>query len=104
MELKPLKADKRELSTKSAVKNLRKEGNAPAVYYGNGVESMNLGINVREFNSIYGPGTRNTLIGLEVDGQSFPAIVYGVQKHAISKDVLHVDFKAIKELRQIGSI
>ncbi len=96
MELKPLKANKRELSSKSAVKNLRREGKAPAVYYGNGVETLSLDIDVREFKTIYGPGTRNSLIDLQIDGQATPAIVYGIQKHAISRDVLHVDFKAIK--------
>lgn len=96
MELKTLKAKPRTLTTKGDLNKIRRQGGIPAVIYGNGAEPVTLEVSAVDFRLAWGPGRRNDLLNVEVDGQQHAVIVYDVQKDAISNDVLHVDFKIIK--------
>lgn len=99
MELTPLNAKVKNTSKKSEVKEIRRQGGAPATYYGQGKEAQSLEINAHEFGRIYKAGQRNTLFDLKMEGQEGEnaAIVYGVQVDPIKANVLHVDFLAVKK-------
>lgn len=98
MELKTLKVKPRELSTKGHVNQIRRNGGIPAVYYGNGMEPVNFEVSAVDFRLAWGPGNRNSLLNLEVEGSTAqnPAIVYDVQKDPITGAVKHIDFKVVK--------
>lgn len=96
MELTILKAKGRVVTTKGALNEIRRQGGVPAVVYGNGMEPVAIEISALDFRGVWGPGRRNELLNIEVDGKAFEVIVYDVQKDAISGQVLHVDFKIIK--------
>ncbi len=89
----------REVTNKGAVKAIRREGLAPAVYYGKGKESKSLTFNTADFKKIWKAGSRNVLFNLVVEGEKegLAAIVYDVQIHPITREVLHVDFKEVSE-------
>ena len=77
---------------------LRKAGQIPAVYYGKGIEAQNLTVSEMDLRKVLAPGKRYTLLDLEIDGKAGnPALVYNVQKDAITQKIIHVDFIKIAE-------
>ncbi len=80
----------------AASRRLRAEGHIPAVLYGNGVSPISLTVVRRELRlALSGPGGSNTLLALEVDGTSYPAMVKEIQRHPVKRTVSHIDFVAV---------
>ncbi|MGL1933962.1 MAG: 50S ribosomal protein L25 [Fibrobacterales bacterium] len=92
-----LNAEKREQGAKSINKAMRKEGNIPAVVYGNKEESFSVVVAEKEFRKVYFKGQRNKLVELKVGGDSKTVIVYAVQRDTFQQTVTHIDFKIINE-------
>ena len=98
MELTTLKATSRVLGANRENARLRKAGQIPAVYYGKGIEAKNIAVSEIDLRKVLAPGKRYTLLDLEIDGKAGnPAIVYSVQKDAITQKITHVDFIKIAE-------
>ena len=98
MELTTLKATSRVLGANRENARLRKAGQIPAVYYGKGIEAQNLSVTDTDLRKVLAPGKRYTLLDLEIDGKAGnPALVYNVQKDAITQKIIHVDFIKIAE-------
>ena len=98
MELTTLKATSRVLGANRDNARLRKAGQIPAVYYGKGIEAQNLSVSDIDLRKVLAPGKRYTLLDLEIDGKAGnPALVYNVQKDAITQKIIHVDFIKIAE-------
>ncbi len=80
----------------AASRRLRAEGHIPAVLYGNGVSPISLTVVRRELRvALSGPSGSNTLLSLEVDGTSYPAMVKEIQRHPVKRTVSHIDFVAV---------
>ncbi len=80
----------------AASRRLRAEGHIPAVLYGNGVSPISLTVVRRELRlALSGPGGSNTLLALEVDGTSYPAMVKEIQRPPVKRTVSHIDFVAV---------
>jgi len=96
-----LKAQKRESYNDLTLNQLREKGIIPGVYYGHGVENINLAsteINLRPI--IY--TTESRIINLIFDdNSSYNCILKDVQFHPVSDKPLHFDLIAIKEGEQI---
>ena len=98
MELTTLKVTSRVLGANRANARLRKAGQIPAVYYGKGIEAQNLSVSEIDLRKVLAPGKRYTLLDLEIDGKAGnPALVYNVQKDAITQKIIHVDFIKIAD-------
>jgi large subunit ribosomal protein L25 len=92
----PLK--KRTGAVKSEVKNIRKEGNIPAILYGATKQPENIVVPGIEFQT----GMRNlklknerlatTIFELELDGVTMKALVKDIQYHPATYEILHLDF------------
>ena len=96
MNLTDLNVVKRETNSKSALKQLRKNGKIPAVFYGKGLESVSLAVSVSDFRKVHGRGLRNTPLNLKLeDGASLEAIVYKTDIDIITQDFTHIDFLKI---------
>lgn len=80
---------------KKASKNIRREGNVPAVLYGIGgpVHFTIKPLSVRDL--IYSPEFK--LAELEVDGKTYKAIVKDYQFHPVTDNLLHIDFLALQD-------
>jgi len=98
MQLTTLKAQSRTVGSSRDSSRLRKTGNVPAVYYGQGSESVSISVSEKDLEAVLAPGKRYTLLDLVIDGKSGnPAIVYQYQKHSISQKIIHIDFLKIEE-------
>lgn len=75
---------------------LRREEQAPAVVYGKGMEPCSITIEPKAFKKALSTDI-NTLITLKGDGpfDGKVVIVKEIKKHAIRRNIVHVDFMAI---------
>lgn len=87
-----LLAKTRDHSKKSMVKKIRREGNIPAVIYGNGVESQAIYVNNSDFIKVIRQAGRNGVITLKVGSDDYPVMVYDLQMDHIKDDIVHADF------------
>jgi large subunit ribosomal protein L25 len=102
MQLTALAATTRTQGTKGDLNLMRRQGSIPAVYYGKGKEPILLALDAKVFETAWGPGRRNTLFNLTIEGQGeLPAIVYEVQKDVVEGNVIHIDFKAVEPTEKV---
>jgi large subunit ribosomal protein L25 len=86
----------------SSSRRLRAEGHIPGVIYGRGMEPISLTVERRELRlALSGPAGSNTVLALEVDGKSYPAVVKEMQRHPIKRTVSHIDFLQVNMNEEI---
>lgn len=91
-----LAAETRNDMGKGVARKLRAAGRVPAVIYGHGETTRSLTLNAHELQLLFGKvHWENTLITLDIAGESVKTLVREVQKHAFKDDILHVDFYQI---------
>jgi len=85
-----------------ASRRLRSEGHIPGVLYGRGMAPISVTVERRELRlALSGPAGANTVLALEVDGQSYPAVVKELQRHPIRRTVSHIDFLQVNMNEEI---
>jgi large subunit ribosomal protein L25 len=83
-------------------RRLRAEGHIPGVLYGRGMEPISVTVERREFRlALSGPAGVNTVLALQVGGNSYPAVVKELQRHPIRRTVSHVDFLQVNMNEEI---
>ncbi|MBU6389349.1 50S ribosomal protein L25 [Patescibacteria group bacterium] len=86
-----LEANSRDVTGKK-VRQLRLQGQIPAVVYGHKQKSHPLVLDEKSFLQVYREAGNATLVDLTVDGQkSHKVIIHSVQLHPSRNSVLHVD-------------
>jgi large subunit ribosomal protein L25 len=76
---------------------LRREGKVPAVVYGLGTETVSITVPARELQHILaGEAGANSLITLDVDGESVLTLVRQIHRHPTRGELVHVDFVRIR--------
>lgn len=76
-----------------ASRRLRAADVIPGVLYGRGMDPISVSVNRRDLRiALSGPAGVNTVLDLNVDGQTYPAIVKEIQRHPVRRTVAHVDF------------
>ena len=103
-----LKAQKRTVIGRNAIKNIKKEGLVPGVVYGSQAQPMALQVDGRELKNVLAhASSEHVLVELEImdDGQSTSrlALIQEVQHHPLKRDLLHVDFHAVSATEKITS-
>jgi len=103
-----LKAYKRTLTGRNAIKKIKHDGLVPGVIYGGNNESVNLQVNARELsNALSRASSEHVLVDLEVvDGNATTnklALIQEVQHHALKRGIVHVDFHAVSRTEKITS-
>ena len=97
-----LSAMPRAASGKGETNRLRREGRVPAIVYGHEVEPTAVSVDARElFHALNGPAGRNALIALETEGRTTLVVARDLQRHAVRRDVLHLDLLAVDQNEQI---
>lgn len=85
-----IKGSQRESVGKVSTKALRNAGKVPCVLYG-GDKPVHFSAEEKAFkNLVYTPNVYTATI--ELDGQTFAAILQDIQFHPVSDKILHVDF------------
>ena len=95
-----LKVEKRQQNTKSYLKQLRKSGKVPGIYYTHGEDSVAFIVDEREFRKLL----VSKLSVLELDfgkGRKKSCIVRDVQRDPVKGNILHVDLMGIKATEKI---
>ena len=76
---------------------LRRQGRVPAVVYGLGSETVSVTVPARELQHILaGESGANTLITLDVDGDSVLTLARQIHRHPTRGELVHVDFRRIR--------
>jgi len=93
---------------RTAVKKIKKQGLVPAVVYGGREKPISLTLNAREITTLLAHATsEHLLVDLEInDGGALSnrlALIQKVQHDAIKRDVLHVDFHAVRADEKLHS-
>jgi len=87
---------RRELGSRPAGR-LRREGKVPAVVYGLGADTVSVTVPSRELQHILaGESGANTLITLNVDGESVLTLARQIHRHPTRGELVHVDFIRIR--------
>jgi large subunit ribosomal protein L25 len=85
-----------------AARRLRADGHIPGVLYGRGMEPISVTVERREFRmALSGPAGANTVLALQVGGNSYPAVVKEMQRHPIRRTVNHIDFLQVNMNEEI---
>lgn len=83
----------REPSGKGGARKVRALGQVPATLYGQGKDPVSLAVDpdlmVRYYRQ---EGHRNAPLTLDIDGANVAVLVREVQRHPVSRNILHVDF------------
>ena len=93
-----IEAQKRTGVGKEAVKKLRDQGFLIANLYGKAKASISLTMNYIELHkSLFTGNGKNNLYEIKLEGKSYDAISYELQLDHVSKAIIHIDFKIVKE-------
>jgi large subunit ribosomal protein L25 len=97
-----LSVDLRQDAGKGVARKLRASGKVPAVVYAQGGEARHGTIDPTRLLEIFRKSRNaNTVIELQVDGVTVPAIVQEAQRHPVNRKLLHVDFYAVSKDRPV---
>jgi large subunit ribosomal protein L25 len=99
-ETRDLVADVREITTKGDLKAMRSNGFMPGIFYGKGVENVNLKLSEKEVKKIlHTDAGRNVIINLSIKGekgeQKETVIPQDVQVNPLTDLVEHIDLRQI---------
>jgi large subunit ribosomal protein L25 len=103
-----LKAQRRTLIGRNAIKRIKQKGLVPGVIYGSNQSSIPLEVDNRELSSILAhASSEHILVELEIvdGGQSTSklALIQEVQHHPLERGLVHVDFHAVSTTEKITS-
>ncbi len=74
---------------------LRKEGQIPAIIYGNKVPTENLSVPYAEFEKVFRKAGESSIISVVIDGKPRNVLIQDVQRHYLNGKFQHIDFYAV---------
>jgi large subunit ribosomal protein L25 len=94
-----LKAEPRSGAGTTAAKAIRKAGKVPATIYGRHQQPQSLQLDAHAVTLALGKVSgEHVLVNLEIAGGATTlALIQDVQHHAVKRNILHLDFHALKE-------
>lgn len=93
-----ISAQKRELSNKKAVRNLRAEERVPGIVYGNCQDPQPISLLHKEIaKSLSNEAFYTHIITLDLEGKSEKVVLKALQRHPFKPFITHVDFMRIDE-------
>lgn len=90
-----LEAKERSGSQRSILKNLRDNGDIPAIIYGGNTGNQTVSVNVGDLMKTIRDNGRNGVISLQVEGKNCDVILSDYQKDPIRQDIIHADFLTV---------
>ena len=91
-----LTAERRTANGKGGARKVRAAGRVPAVIYGHGREPEALSLSQAELEkALIGVASGSTVFELTVDGKSVKTLIREIQRTAVRRDIVHVDFYEI---------
>lgn len=97
-----LNADIRTQSGKGAARKLRASGKVPATVYGPDGAPVSAAVDPEVLVGIFDQSKdRNTVVELDLGGAKVPCLVRDVQRHPLTREILHVDFYRVAADRDV---
>lgn len=97
-----LECQKREISNRRAVKEMRNQGMVPGIIYGKGIPSQPVALNGRELTRVFTTQGQRGLFSLNFRGEKpVLSLVREVQRNPITGELLHIDFLQVKMTEKI---
>jgi large subunit ribosomal protein L25 len=91
-----LSANPREASGKGGARQLRMNGQIPAVIYGHAREAQALTLNARDLDKMLEHiQAESTVIEVSVGGKTSKTLIREIQRHPFKRQILHVDFQEL---------
>lgn len=99
-----LQTESREVLGKK-VKRLRRQEIVPGNLYGRGQESRAIQAPLSEIRRVFSAVDRNAVVPMSIDGASdtIPVVLREVQRHPVSRNLVHLDFYQVDLTRAIHS-
>ena len=87
------------------VKRLRRDGVVPGNIYARGEASRAIQSTLTEIRRVFGAIDRNSVVTMSVDGSddTIPVVLREVQRHPVTRQLIHLDFYQVDLLRRIHS-
>lgn len=98
-----LVAQERKDFKKSSLKELRNDGEIPAVVYGRGISTKSIYFKNADLRNVIKAVGRNGIISLNLAGESKNVILRDYQDQALTREVLHVDFLQVDKHTEIDT-
>lgn len=95
-----LTTNKRELTGKK-VKQLRRQGQVPAVVFGPKQEPANVTVDEKTFRKIYKEAGHSQLVPTEIEGKKVQVIIKEVQEHPVTKALIHAALYVVDMAQEI---
>lgn len=91
-----IEASKRDLQGTGASRRLRREGQIPAVVYGEQQQALAISVDHKTlFYALEKESFHTALLNLSIDGQEHTVIVRDFQMHPFRRQVQHIDFQLV---------
>lgn len=98
-----LVAQERKSFKKSTLKNLRSEGEIPAIVYGRGINTESITIKNTDLIKAIRDVGRNGILTLDLDGKSKNVILRDYQDNPITREIIHVDFLQVDKDTEVNT-
>lgn len=97
-----LQAKERKELRHSELKQIRTNGNIPAIIYGTKVDSKPVYVSSADLTKTIRQVGRNGVISLDVDGGKQDVVLTDYQEDSIKREIIHVDFLAVDKSSKIN--
>ena len=77
------------------VKNLRREGELPAIVYGHNIEPIPISLDYRKASKTLDEISPSSLVVLDIEGEKHYSLVRDKQRNPVRRTIIHVDFQAV---------
>ena len=96
-----LKASPREILGRKT-KNLRKNGQIPAILYGRNFKNIPLSLDAAEFDKVFNTAGGSTLVALETKGQEpVKILIHEPQRDPVTDKIIHADLYKVDMTQEI---
>ncbi len=95
-----LSAEIRNLVGKKA-KKLRKQGLILSNIFGQDFKSQAISVNYKDFLKVYKIAKETGIIYLQLEKKEIPVLIKNIQKHPVTNEIIHVDFRKIDLKKKI---
>lgn len=95
-----LSAEIRNLVGKKA-KKLRKQGLILSNIFGQDFKSQAISVNYKDFLKVYKIAKETGIIYLQLEKKEIPVLIKNIQKHPVTDEIIHVDFRKIDLKKKI---
>jgi len=80
---------------------IREEGNMPAVFYGQKIESTPVIVNQSEFKKILKEAGESSVVTLDMDGKGTDVLIHDVALNPVTDEPIHSDFLVIDKDKKV---